>query len=163
MDQSVCYAFDRGLHQDKVDRLESILSGQSVLVAGSPARLYRMMWNLYIDLYRNGWGSAYQLMPDCVSDLYRFSQQLGWHPEDAQTKAAFRALNTFYNAHMKAYNTAYGDENESLDEPVAQDDVEWPSAEHMYPHMELIMDYLVEQLSQFSDPLQPLSGRSSVA
>lgn len=162
MDQHVCYAFDRGLHQADVDRLESQLQGQSILEPGSPARLYRLMWNLYIDLYRNGWGAAYQILPACMEEFRRVSGRSGWSVPEGKTANAFSELFSFVDQHLKAYNTVYGDENEYLDEPVDQDDVEWPSAAHMYPHMECIMDFIIERVSQVSEPLRPVQLEGAV-
>jgi hypothetical protein len=64
---------------------------------------------------------------------------------------------------MTAYNTAYGDENDFLDEPISLDDVEWPSSDGMLDPMECIMDYVVRNVSRSESLLEPMKFPDTVS
>lgn len=163
MGHEFSYGFGRGQNQAAYDAIEAKISRESFLVPGSPARVFRLTSNALMDLYRNGWGESHVFLPTFMQEFTSALQKAVWEDLTEDEDRAFRAIDRFYHLQMTAYNTAYGDENEYLDEPVAQDDVEWPNADGLFDPMECIMDYVVRNVGRCINPLEPMKCSEAVA
>mgnify|MGYP003152112657 CR=1 FL=1 len=138
MGHEFSYGFGRGQNQAAYDAIEAKISRESFLTPGSPARVFRLTSNALMDLYRNGWGASHVFLPTFIQELFAAMQKGVWEEPTQAEDRAIREVEDFCNRQMTAYNTAYGDENEYLDEPIAQDDVEWPNADGLFDPMKRV-------------------------